>query len=68
MASALGLAGGSMAGGVIENSVGIVEVFRYTAVLGFVGVVVFNIFMWRNARLAKPKFYSLVFPPASRWD
>jgi predicted MFS family arabinose efflux permease len=53
MASALGLAGGSMAGGVIENSVGIVEVFRYTAVLGFVGVVVFNIFMWRNARLAK---------------
>jgi MFS family permease len=53
MASALGLAGGSMAGGVIENSVGIVEVFRYTAVLGIVGVVVFNIFMWRNARLAK---------------
>ena len=50
MAMSLGLVIGSMAGGLIESSIGIVAVFRFTAVLGLVGVVIFNVFMLRNAR------------------
>ncbi|MFC1944555.1 MFS transporter [Chloroflexota bacterium] len=53
MALSLGLVIGSLAGGVIESSVGIGWVFRCAAALSFVGVVVFNVFMRRSARLSK---------------
>ena len=53
MAMSLGLVTGSMAGGVIESSMGIGAVFRGAAVLGFVGIVVFNVFMRRGARFSE---------------
>jgi hypothetical protein len=53
MAMSLGLVTGSMAGGVIESSMGTAAVFRCAAALGFVGVLVFNVFMRRSARLPK---------------
>jgi MFS family permease len=53
MAMSLGLVIGSMAGGVIESSIGIVAVFRYAAALGLVGIVIFDVFMLRNARFSK---------------
>ena len=53
MAGSLGMLTGSMAGGVIQSSMGIVAVFRCAAALGLVGVVVFNVFMLRSARLSK---------------
>ena len=53
MAMSLGLVTGSMAGGVIESSMGTAAVFRCAAALGFVGVLVFNVFMRRSARLSK---------------
>lgn len=49
-AMSLGLITGSMAGGAIENSRSIVEVFHSAAVFGLVGIVIFNVFMLRNAR------------------
>ena len=59
MAMSLGLIIGSMVGGVIETSMGIDAVFRYAAVLGLVGVVVFNIFMLRASRLSKNNLAAL---------
>ncbi len=53
MAMSLGLVVGSMAGGVIETSMGIDAVFRFAAVLGAVGIIAFNIFMLRSARLSR---------------
>jgi MFS family permease len=53
MAISLGLVTGSMVGGVIETSLGIDAVFRYAAVLGLVGIIAFNLFMLRSARLSK---------------
>jgi len=53
MAQSLGLVIGSMVGGVIESSMGIVWVFRYAAALGVVGVLVFNVFMQSSSRLSK---------------
>lgn len=53
MAMSLGLVTGSMVGGVIEISIGIAAVFRCAAALGLVGIVVFNVFMLRSARLSK---------------
>jgi MFS family permease len=49
MAMSLGLVIGSLAGGSIEESYGIEWVFRYAAVLGFIGLVFFNVFMRRTA-------------------
>jgi MFS family permease len=48
-AMSLGLVMGSLAGGAIEDSFGIGWVFRYAAMLGFVGIVLFNVFMRRGA-------------------
>ena len=59
MAMSLGLFTGSMVGGVIETSLGIDAVFRYAAALGLVGVVIFNIFMLRSARLSKSNLAAL---------
>jgi MFS family permease len=59
MAMSLGLVTGSMVGGVIETSLGIDAVFRYAAVLGLVGIVAFNIFMLRSARLSKSNLAAL---------
>jgi len=53
MAGSLGLVVGSLAGGVIESSIGIAAVFRYAAGLGLVGIVIFNLFMLRNTRRSK---------------
>jgi DHA1 family multidrug resistance protein-like MFS transporter len=53
MAMSLGLVVGSMAGGVIETSLGIDSVFRFAAVLGGVGIIAFNIFMLRDSRLSR---------------
>ena len=53
MAMSLGLVIGSMAGGAIETSMGIDAVFRFAAVLGLVGIVAFNIFMFRSVRLSR---------------
>jgi MFS family permease len=53
MAMSLGLVTGSMVGGIIETSMGIDSVFRFAAVLGLVGIVVFNVFMFRNTRLSR---------------
>ena len=43
MAMSLGLVIGSIAGGVMESSLGIAAVFRFAAALGLAGVIVFNI-------------------------
>ncbi|UCG83127.1 MAG: MFS transporter [Dehalococcoidia bacterium] len=48
-AMSLGLVAGSLAGGAIEDSFGIEWVFRYAAMLGFVGIVLFNVFMRSGA-------------------
>ncbi|MFC2035753.1 MFS transporter [Chloroflexota bacterium] len=53
MAGSLGLVVGSMVGGVIENSLGLVAVFRFTAGLGLVGVFIFNIFMIKSGRFPR---------------
>ncbi|HEY40469.1 MAG TPA: MFS transporter [Dehalococcoidia bacterium] len=53
MAMSLGLVTGSMVGGVIETSMGIDAVFRFAAVLGLVGIVAFNAFMFRSTRLSR---------------
>ncbi|MFC2005066.1 MFS transporter [Chloroflexota bacterium] len=53
MAMSLGLIIGSIAGGVIENSIGIVAVFRFAAALGLVGIVIFNVFLPRNSRFSR---------------
>ena len=45
MSMSLGLVIGSIAGGLIETSMGLTAVFRSAAVLGLIGVVVFNAFM-----------------------
>lgn len=47
MAMSLGMIVGSVIGGLIQGSIGIGWVFRFAAVLGLVGVVVFNVFMRR---------------------
>ena len=58
-ANSLGLITGSMAGGVINSSMGLsismglIAVFRCAAVLGVVGVVVFTLFMRRSGRFSK---------------
>ena len=44
----LGLVIGSLAGGAIEDSFGIGWVFRFAGMLGFVGIVLFNVFMRRG--------------------
>ena len=59
MAMSLGLVTGSMVGGLIETSTGIDAVFRYAAVLGLVGVVVFNVLLFRSARLSKNNLATL---------
>jgi len=48
MAMSAGLVTGSIGGGVIEGSIGVEWVFRYAAVAGLVGVVIFNVFMRRG--------------------
>jgi len=48
MAMSAGLVTGSIGGGVIEGSMGVEWVFRYAAVAGLVGVVIFNVFMRRG--------------------
>jgi MFS family permease len=53
MSMSLGLVTGSMVGGVIETSMGIDSVFRFAAVFGLVGIVIFNIFMFRIARFSR---------------
>ncbi len=53
MAMSLGLIVGSMVGGVIESFIGIAAVFRCAAALGLVCVVIFNVFMIRNAQVSK---------------
>jgi MFS family permease len=53
MAMSLGLVIGSMAGGVIETSLGIDAIFRFAAALGLVGIIAFNIFMFRSVRLSR---------------
>ena len=47
MSMSLGMIVGSVIGGLIQSSIGIGWVFRYAAVLGLVGVVIFNVFMRR---------------------
>jgi MFS family permease len=51
MAISLGLVAGSMSGGVIDTTLGLVAVFRVAALLGLAGIAIFNVFMWRSARL-----------------
>jgi len=53
MAMSLGLVTGSMVGGVIESILGIATVFRCASALGVVGIIVFNILMFRSARASK---------------
>jgi len=53
MAMSLGLVIGSIAGGVIESSLGIVPVFRIAAGLGLAGLIVFNILIPKGARFAQ---------------
>ena len=53
MALPLGLIIGSMTGGMIQSSIGIVEVFLYTAVIGFAGIVLFNILMFKSPQIPK---------------
>jgi MFS family permease len=48
-AMSLGLVLGSLAGGAIEDSFGIDWVFRYAGGLGFLGIVLFNVFMRKGA-------------------
>jgi len=50
MSISIGLIIGSMAGGIIESSFGIVMVFRFAASLGLVGIIAFNLFMRRSDR------------------
>ena len=50
-AISVGLITGSLAGGVIDNAVGIVEVFQYTAVMGLAGIIIFDLLMVRNRKL-----------------
>ncbi|MDP7281706.1 MAG: MFS transporter, partial [Candidatus Poribacteria bacterium] len=52
MAMSLGLVIGSVLGGVVEGYLGIIAVFRWAAVLGLIGVIVFNLFMIRRQRLS----------------
>ncbi len=49
VAMSLGLVLGSLVGGSIEGSFGVDWVFRYAAGMGFVGIVLFNVFMRRGA-------------------
>ena len=53
MAMSLGLLIGSIAGGLIESSLGIAAVFRFAAPLGLAGVIVFNILIPKSARFSK---------------
>jgi len=53
MAMSLGLVIGSIAGGMIESSLGIAAVFRFAAPLGLAGVIVFNILIPKSARFSK---------------
>jgi predicted MFS family arabinose efflux permease len=53
MAMSLGLVIGSLAGGMIEISMGIDAVFRFAASLGLVGIVMFNILIFRSIRLSR---------------
>ena len=52
-AMSAGLVLGSLVGGVIEDSFGIDWVFRYAAIVGFCGVLVFNGFM-RKSSVGRP--------------
>jgi predicted MFS family arabinose efflux permease len=47
-AMSLGLVAGSLVGGAMEDSFGIEWVFRYAAMLGFMGIILFNVFMRRG--------------------
>lgn len=53
MTMSIGLVIGSMVGGLIESSLGIASVFRCAAAFGIVGIIVFNVFMLRHARISK---------------
>ena len=53
MAMSLGLITGSLVGGVIQTSMGIDAVFRFAATLGLVGILLFNILIWRSVRLSR---------------
>jgi len=50
-----GIIVGSLAGGSIEDSFGIGWVFRYAGILAFIGIVLFNIFMWRGAAASRSR-------------
>ena len=53
MAMSLGLVIGSIAGGLIESSMGLTAVFRGAAMLGLIGVVMFNVFMMKSGWFSK---------------
>ncbi|MFC1954454.1 MFS transporter, partial [Chloroflexota bacterium] len=51
MSMSLGLVIGSIVGGIIATALGLAAVFRMAALLGLVGLVIFNVFMRRNKSL-----------------
>jgi len=55
----LGLVIGSIAGGLIESSLGIAAVFRFAAPLGLAGVIAFNMLIPKSARFSKESRESL---------
>lgn len=59
MATSLGLITGSMVGGMVEGSMGIVYVFRFAAVLALTGVVIFNVFMLRSTRVSSESIMAI---------
>ncbi|MFC2034501.1 MFS transporter [Chloroflexota bacterium] len=61
MAGSVGLVIGSMVGGVVESSLGLVAVFRYAAGLGLAGVLIFNVFMIKSGRFPR-NFRSILQP------
>jgi DHA1 family multidrug resistance protein-like MFS transporter len=67
MAMSLGLVIGSMAGGVIESSIGIDAVFRFAAALGLVGILLFNILILRSIRLSRNNL-AIIKPGAFRQE
>ena len=62
MAMSLGLVVGSIAGGAVESSLGIVAVFRIAAALGLAGIIVFNILIPKSARFS----HESPLPPSPR--
>ena len=65
MAQSLGLVIGSIAGGLVESFMGIVAVFSCAAAFGFMGIVVFSVFILRSTRFSNQ---SLAEPQTSTLD